>query len=306
MALCPNSVFSPRVYAQAFMDRADAGTYPPFLHFILIGRFEECSRKRDRAEQLYPKSLKPKGTKKPVAVVLHLHYQDLWSDFCERLQRLNFAFDLYVTLSGEVRSNTEITRRILADFPDANVVCLPNRGRDILPFVFLNSNGLFRGYKAICKIHTKLSPHLREGAKWRHALVAGILNDCPAISASQLGQFLADPHAGIWVADHQLLHGAKWWGANRHRVEALLLRSGAEPDLRSLTFPAGSMFWVKPEILDQLHQLKLQPSDFEPELSQLDGSTAHAVERLWGFLASRAGMRLVETSELIHEKGLAA
>ena len=54
--------------------------------------------------------------------------------------------------------------RIPARFPRARTLRYPNRGRDVLPFVHLVNAGVLDGYQAVCKIHTKRSPH-RDGRR---------------------------------------------------------------------------------------------------------------------------------------------
>jgi lipopolysaccharide biosynthesis protein len=47
-----------------------------------------------------------------------------------------------------------------------------------------------------------------------------------------------------------------------------------------------------------LRALHLTASDFEPEEGQVDGTTAHALERVIGLLAREAGLRIVERGQL--------
>ena len=52
-------------------------------------------------------------------------------------------------------------------------------------------------------------------------------------------------------------------------------------------FPAGSMFWFRPEALHDL--TKIKASIFPPESGLADGTPAHAVERLFSTVAACAG-----------------
>ena len=56
-------------------------------------------------------------------------------------------------------------------------------------------------------------------------------------------------------------------------------------------FVAGSMFWVRLEALRPLLDAHLDPQLFESERGQVDGTCAHAVERLFGLCVDAAGFR---------------
>jgi len=51
-------------------------------------------------------------------------------------------------------------------------------------------------------------------------------------------------------------------------------------DSANFEFPAGSMFWISSRILETISSLDISIGDFEPELGQLDGTLAHALERI--------------------------
>ncbi|MCC6006120.1 MAG: glycoside hydrolase family 99-like domain-containing protein, partial [Rhodobacteraceae bacterium] len=195
----------------------------------------------------------------------------------------------------EGEGEAEARRRIAHDWPGARIVTLPNHGRDILPFLHLAGAGWLCGYRAVLKLHTKRSPHRRDGAAWRRRLVAGLLPgpDSPAL----LERFLNDRDAALWVADGEALSGPRWWGANRDKTTLLLRRIGLRPDDR-LRFPAGSMYWIKPHMIALIRALDLDAALFEPEQNALDGTLAHAFERAMGTLATHGGHGLRTTAQL--------
>jgi lipopolysaccharide biosynthesis protein len=57
------------------------------------------------------------------------------------------------------------------------------------------------------------------------------------------------------------------------------------------------MYWAKQPVLRWLKDLDLGADDFEAELGQLDGTTAHAVERLVGFASREVGGTHIATTD---------
>lgn len=301
MGLCPNPGFSPYAYLIHNPDLAGQGIRP-LRHYIESGRAEGRSTLDPARPEPLPAfpAIGPgdrPDPAAPVAIALHLYYPDLWEEFRAILAAQHFGFDLFVTLTGPAAADPGTARSIARAFPQVRTWALPNRGRDLLPFAYLASSGLFSGYAAVCKLHGKASPHRRDGADWRRGLVAGILGD-PAATRRRLQGFLDRPDLGLWVADGHLARGAQWWGPNRDRTLALLARGGLAPDPAALVFPAGSIYWLKPAVIDRLAALRLTPADFESERGLVDGTTAHALERGMGYLVLATGLTLCETAAL--------
>jgi lipopolysaccharide biosynthesis protein len=91
----------------------------------------------------------------------------------------------------------------------------------------------------------------------------------------------ADPKRGLIAAEghEQPLH--YYWGANRDTVDYLARRLGIDaPDPASDRFIAGSMFWARLAALRPLLDAQLDEWEFEPEAGQVDGTFAHAIERV--------------------------
>ena len=297
----PNPDFSPRAYLHYNPDIAELGM-PPFYHYVLAGHKEERVTKElpkvEELPQVERKVLRFDPDRKTArfAVVAHIYYPDVWPEFAETLSQLELEFDLYVTMTYRGEESDELAGEIQEQFPEAVILPVPNRGRDILPFMTLVNAGALDGYEAVAKIHTKKSPHREDGDHWRRHLIGGILptEGLPAL----LDTFLADDQTAFWVADGQHFTGTEWWGSNfevtRHLLRRLEIEIG--PDI--LTFPAGSIYWMKPLMVGLLKSLRLTEDNFELETAQVDGTLAHALERVMGFLAMAAGQGVAQTTQL--------
>ncbi|MFV0515705.1 MAG: glycoside hydrolase family 99-like domain-containing protein [Jhaorihella sp.] len=298
--LYPNPDFSPKAYLRHNPDVAATGM-PPFEHYLRIGRHEHRLTKDLPQDVLTGGIATPRlrgqlARRADQAIVVHVYYPDLWDEFDKALRQLDIAFDLYVTLTWRGEETEALAERIREAWPGARAVAMPNRGRDMLPFLHLVNAGWLDGYRAVCKFHTKKSPHRQDGDHWRRHLIAGILPG--AETGALLRRFLADPRAAFWVADGQHYDDTQWWGSNYPTVERLLHRIEVTPDRRRLSFPAGSMYWVKPQILALLRGMVLTPDDFDFELGQTDGTVAHALERMLGVMCDAAGMEIRQTTQL--------
>lgn len=302
MGYRPNAGFVPMDYLRLNPDVAQAGLRP-FQHFITVGHAEgrpmrDVSPKGALPEIEMPVlRLNPDRRRADQAVVVHVFYPDLWPEFRQVLRGIELGFDLFVTLTWRGEETDRLKELIQKDFPDATVIAVPNRGRDILPFLHLVNAGVLDGYRAVAKLHSKKSPHRVDGDAWRRHLIRGILPEqgLPA----KLAAFLADRDAGIWVADGQHFRGMTWWGSNLACVGQILARIEVGVASEALEFPAGSIYWLKPLVLGLLKSLRLTPQMFEREEGQLDGTLAHAVERALGYLAASAGLKIRQASEVV-------
>ena len=298
----PSAKFSPFDYL-SLNDDLDQFSVRAFEHYIDFGQYEDrLSKALISADVIHsisaPILRKDDSDAKlaDVAVHAHIYYEELWPEFRERLAQLEFEFDLYVTITATGDSPSELIGEIKKIFPTAFVNSMPNIGRDIFPFIHLVNAGLFSPYKAICKIHTKKSPHRQDGDAWRKHLIDGVL---PGKGSRRiLDSFLNNKDVGILVADGQHFVDEKWWGSNKGRTQELLHRVEVPCDFSKLSFPAGSIYWLKPTVISMIQGMKLTQRDFPEEKGQVDGTLAHAFERALGYLSAAAGLSIEQTSTI--------
>ncbi len=227
-----------------------------------------------------------------VLAIAHVYYPELWDELAEGIAQIPGEVDVVVTL---VEGRAEhLTEPIRSRFPGADVRVLANQGRDVWPLLQVLDR--VPGHDAVLKLHTKRSPHMRNGDAWRRELLDGLVGSTQRIEAI-LGLMAADRRIGM-VAPARNVLGREFLGANRARVEALARKGGRTFDPDQLWFAAGSMFWARPEVLLPLADLGLAAEEFGPETGAVDGTLAHAVERYLGVLAADQGLAVIEAPDV--------
>ncbi|MGO1405997.1 MAG: glycoside hydrolase family 99-like domain-containing protein [Agrococcus casei] len=237
----------------------------------------------------------------PIAVVLHVFYVDLIDEICEQLAEIPIAFDLIVTdATGKSIPETAFDA---AGAARVRVLEVDNHGRDIWPLLQVVNAGYVDDYDIVLKLHTKKSEwraeheHLSgDGESWKQGFYRALLGSGDNV-AEILGAFLADPSLGVVTSDESIV-GSEHWGGDEEIATELLRRLQLRLDPPSLRFPSGSIYWIRGFLLQGLRALMIDESDFEPEVGQTDGTTAHAIERLIGVLSTEAGFEMAERAQL--------
>ncbi len=221
-------------------------------------------------------------------VLLHLFYPELIDWFAERLAATAANLDVMITVPESW--NEASLARVRAAFPAAHLAVAENRGRDIRPFVETLRRARALGYSTFCKLHSKRSPHRAKGDEWRAELFDGLLGGEAASLA--LRAFAQDPKLGLLASSEARMRigDPDVMDNNWPAVERLSARMGLNPGPET-PFAAGSMFWGRTEAFAPLSDLTDAEIGFEPELGRVDGTTAHAIERLTAAVVTRAGYR---------------
>jgi len=228
-----------------------------------------------------------------IGAILHLFYEDQWLEMSEYLARIPGLARLYVSI--QKTASRDLEGQIAAQFPQAVVRRLPNRGRDVLPFLHWLELAAQEDIELVCKIHTKRSPHLPLGDACRRDMLDKLLGS-ESIIRDIISSFRVDPSLGIIGPGGHLVPSSFFWERNAVRVEALCLRMGFDVKGASFEFVAGAMFWARVEALLPLCRLHMGDDEFEEESGLVDGTTAHALERCFPVAALISGYRVAESA----------
>ena len=227
-----------------------------------------------------------------VAVIVHYFYDDIWREISGHLATWTVPFRLYVSLPEE--RYEAASRSIRHDYPTAVTIPVPNRGRDIAPFLALAKKADDDGIEIVCKVHTKRSAHRSNGEEWRRDLFEKVLGT-GSYPQSIISALRDNPAIGLLIPQDHAISASHFWGANEQRVLDLAEKIGYQRPLGNFVFPAGSMFWMRIDALRPILDLGLSASNFEEEAGQYDGMLAHAIERLFPIAARIRGYRTVDT-----------
>jgi lipopolysaccharide biosynthesis protein len=277
--------------------------------FFPPASFDEwVARSGEGRPVLYPPNWRTQGrlvVDEParVGVLMHVHFPELVAELVDQLQHVPVPFDLIVTNS----SGVDLDIKPAANMRNCRILPVTNHGRDIWPTVAAVNAGLLDPYLVVLKVHTKKSAWREEhadlagdGSMWRSGFLQQLLGDRTNVEQI-LDGFRADPGLGVVTADGSVL-GPEFWGDNQRNARELARRLEFHLD-DSLSFPAGSMYWCRGIVLQGLRAMMMTAADFEDEAGQVNGTTAHALERLIGVLTSEAGLSTVQRSALAAPAG---
>lgn len=228
---------------------------------------------------------------KKIAVHLHLYYEDLLEEFCQYLNNITEPFDLYISCRQE--SDKKSIYKYAKKIRYVKKIVIretPNRGRDIAPFYVLFGEEL-KQYDCLLHVHSKKSLYTgQEKQEWRHWALNGVLKNEESVKKT-LRLLLVEDNVGLVYGEMtpQLSLFAMHWLRNIPKGVQLLSRLNAAFENEMLFYPVGSFFWVKTDAVRPLFDIKLSYEDFDEEQGQIDGTLAHALERVIAALTEQRG-----------------
>lgn len=295
---------SPIVFINAWNEWAEGTTLEPTLHYgnsILLRTSEVLAKHSNNRinSQNYPMFGISRSDNCELAVVVHIFYRNEWKYIEKRIKRslAGIKHDLFITLTLK---DASLADEIKEKYPNAQIKIVPNRGRDVLPFIFIANRLKAAGYKYLLKLHTKRSPHLLNGNLWFKELVDNLLPNKKLVD--QTLKLLSKDVAIIGPINH-FISLKEFIGKNEELMKEQLSRilnytyeSSVFED-NNLGFFSGTMFWCRLDSLRWLIDLKFIPEDFESEKGQIDATLAHALERLFTVIPLLEGLKVYELDE---------
>lgn len=219
-----------------------------------------------------------------VAIVVHAYYQEQLYEIIDKIRVVvddKQDIDVYFTLPQErldlyhIISNSKIATAIYS---------YPNQGMDLLPFFELIPS--LQCYDWILKLHTK-NCHDELNRLWFTTLLQALIGSKQVFRNNLT---LLDKHPD-WVMMGSLpffLSAKRLMFDNQHNVDKLI-------DLWGLCkradwgFFAGSLYWIRPNVLLAASQQLLVHRQWFSEVFAKDGQMAHALERAITLLVQHHG-----------------
>ena len=235
--------------------------------------------------------------KTEIAVQAHIFYTDLAEEIIGELNKIPYKFDCYISTDTEEKAKMlqDIFQK-LSKAENVYVEVFDNRGRDMLPFVSQISKVLDK-YKYICHIHSKKTLTNTVGEEWRKYLFKNLFGSKENIGG--IFDIFENTNTGIIFPEtfHAMITAVDW-GSNFDNTEKLLEKMNIDIMLpeNHLIFPVGNMFWAKISAVRQIFENCASAEDYAVEAGQVDGTTAHAIERLWVYVAEYNGYTYTNTA----------
>lgn len=229
-------------------------------------------------------------SKAQICLQIHIFYLDLLENIVAEINKIPYAFDCYISTDNEEKA--EYIRNYFKSHSNAvNVIVelYDNKGRDVYPFIAQMSKYVTK-YKFICHLHTKKSKIDIFGDNWREYLFGSLFGTKANIENIIKNLEMNKGLGLVFPKPFHNLENAIHWGLNKELAENILKQLDIDIRLpvNHIVFPVGNMFWARVDAVLPLFTNTLS-DNFPNEKGQADGTTAHAIERLWVYTAEYNG-----------------
>jgi hypothetical protein len=290
----PEPGFHPLIFAQA---HRGVRYRDPYTDFLRLGRPSGCWSfpviRGGGETSVADLSQNSQRT----ALHIHAYFLDQLPDIVARLACNVARPDLYVSVADA--TGHKLVLHCLESYLGKvrAIEVVPNIGRDIGPFLTAFGSELVSNYDVIGHIHTKKTSHADDMdmiRRWVDLALSGVLGSPTAgpMMDRILAQFALDDRLGIVHPEDPYVFG---WTANREPANRLIKTMGRGPLPEAFNFPVGSMFWMRAAALQPFVDIGLTWDAYPPEPLASDGTSLHALERLFGVVPRLDGWGVAVT-----------
>ncbi len=224
---------------------------------------------------------------KKVALHIHAYYIENLPSLLHRLGAIGQHIALFIT-TDKAKKAKEIDSLVGRYSFEATTEVVPNRGRDIGPFIMMMKAHL-SAFDIVGHFHLKGTKQMEQAQvrQWQDFLYDSLIGKQGEVASELLAALEAQNKLGLLFQEDPYL---PFWGKNLPFAKTLLedLKIGRVPP-ENLEYPTGNMFWAKTAALAPLMKRDWQWSDFPAEPVPYDGSILHAIERLSPLICEEAG-----------------
>ena len=233
-------------------------------------------------------------TEPRVAIHLHVFHPKIAKRIVAAIASLSIHFDMFVSVPEEVAWLDDDMKvyfqRHLPNMERIKIVRCPNKGRDIAPMICAFGSEL-AGYDVIAHVHTKRSVQFHKDVWLNHILESlfsrTAANEIVSVLSNGVGMVIPPDFLPMQEDPTGWMHNldkAEWLAKKAH------LDLNLRKDFTPCIFPQGFMFWARGDYMKKFLMLPLTFDDFEDEPIGVDGSLAHALERMPCIIGSATGM----------------
>ncbi|MCA2375567.1 hypothetical protein ATU3C_02400 [Agrobacterium genomosp. 3 str. RTP8] len=229
-------------------------------------------------------------------VYVHLHYMETWPEIKSTLLQNGVDMDVVISVTAQ---NSNFQDNVLTTFPNARIILMENRGRDVGPFMELLKQGIFKNYDAVCKIHGKLSrkngKETISGHRIRRYTFACLLAN--GAGRHVLKSFSENPELGL-LGPRNLslpLNGkpvSQYIKNELGHMREVFKRADVAFEPGDTQFFVGTMFWFRPAAFKLLERANISLKDFQPENGAKKGTLQHGLERAFSSIVKQAGYKV--------------
>ena len=246
-----------------------------------------------------------------MGIHLHLFHIEQYIEFIEKLAEFPYPFDLFITYSDTTYDKILsicFSSEIIQNLNKLTLLITKNRGRDVGPWL-IEMKKVHLEYDIFSHIHTKKNTNIDYGNKWRNYFLVNLIKKDSVIDIINL--FYSNEKLGIVYPPmfkelYSIYRSAgepPFQEINIINEYLKRIKIPAINNCNEIPFSVGTMFWYRPKALKKLFLDSLSYNDFPEEPIGINGTLAHAIERLPSYIAKIAGYdtQLYLNSEILSE-----